>query len=181
MKNNHTRRRGLTSGVLATGLLAGCAGTPLSAPGPSEISGSTTASATVQPSAARPAVSPPASVPRGQVLVAPPAGGRHGNGGGADTRSAAQALPADWPAEIPLPPGLLAGSTGMAPRWSVMLLVEGGAAEALASAVSFYAAGGFTPGGTAQLHRNGYQVVMVAANRDHSPTETNLTISVIKG
>lgn len=58
-----------------------------------------------------------------------------------------------------------------------MLLIEGGAAEALASAVSFYAASGFTPGGPAQLHRNGYQVVMVAANRDHSPTQTNLTIA----
>ena len=66
----------------------------------------------------------------------------------------------------------------MAPRWSVMLLVDGGAAEALASAVSFYAASGFTPGGTAQLHRNGYQVVMVATNKDHSPNQTDLTIAV---
>jgi hypothetical protein len=27
-------------------------------------------------------------------------------------------------------------------------------------------------------HRSGYQVLMVAANRDHSPTQTNLTIAV---
>jgi hypothetical protein len=37
---------------------------------------------------------------------------------------------------------------------------------------------GFTPDGTAELHRNGYQVVMVAVNRDLSPTETDLTIAV---
>jgi hypothetical protein len=62
-----------------------------------------------------------------------------------------------------------------------MLLVSGGADEALASATGFYTSHGFTSDGTAQLHRSGYHVVMIAANRDHSPTETNLTISVIKG
>jgi hypothetical protein len=61
-----------------------------------------------------------------------------------------------------------------------MLLVGGGADEALASAAGFYTSHGFTPDGIAQLHRNGYHVVMVAANRDHSTTQTNLTISVIK-
>jgi RNase P/RNase MRP subunit POP5 len=62
-----------------------------------------------------------------------------------------------------------------------MLLVPGGADTALASAVTFYAANGFTSEGIAQLRRGNYRIVMVAMNRDHSAAETNLTIALIRG
>lgn len=68
-----------------------------------------------------------------------------------------------------------------------MLLVPGGADAALASAVRFYTASGFTSEGIAQLRGNTesgagtYRIVMVAMNRDHSAAETDLTIAVSLG
>jgi hypothetical protein len=65
-----------------------------------------------------------------------------------------------------------------------MVTVQGGADEAVASAMRFYAANGFTPNGNAQLRSTTetgtarYTIVMVAMNRDHSATETNLTIAL---
>lgn len=156
MKSNHTRWRGLISMVLATGVLAGCTATPPPMPGTSAI--------------------PPGDDSTSLRTGGASHGGRSDGGSGAG--NAVPALPADWPTRIPLPPGLLQGSTGVSPRWSVMLLVGGGATEAVDSAVRFYMSRGFALSGTAQLQGNGYHVVMVAASRDHSATETNLTISV---
>jgi hypothetical protein len=63
----------------------------------------------------------------------------------------------------------------------VMLLIPGGADEALAGAVGFYEANGFKSEGIAQLHRGTYRIVMVAMNRDHSATDTNVTIALNLG
>jgi hypothetical protein len=71
-----------------------------------------------------------------------------------------------------------------------MLLVGGSVEAALAAAEAFYADNGFTRDGNGQLHSNDqlrnnsqqrdgrYRIVMVAMNRDHSATETNLTIAL---
>jgi hypothetical protein len=87
-------------------------------------------------------------------------------------------LPADFPSDIPLPPGTLQGSTGGAGRWSVLLVARGSAAEVLSSTESFYVAAGFSRDGYAILHRGSERITIVAENRDHSATQTNLTLGV---
>jgi hypothetical protein len=87
-------------------------------------------------------------------------------------------LPADFPADVPLPPGSLQGSTGAAGRWSVLILASGSAADVERSTEGFYVAAGFSRDGYAVLHRGSEQITIVAENRDHSPTETNLTLGV---
>ncbi|MFP3461375.1 hypothetical protein R5O87_11035 [Arthrobacter globiformis] len=163
--------RGLASAVLAAAALAGCSASPPvaappvtgqpSAPGPpsSSINGSTTSgTATAQ------------------------AGGRRrgsdGDGEGGEGARALPALPADWPADVPLPPGQLQGAGGTAGAWTVLLTVPGGADEALASAEAAYESNGFTRTGSGQLRRGPYAIVMVARNRDHSAAQTDLTISL---
>jgi hypothetical protein len=88
------------------------------------------------------------------------------------------ALPADFPADIQLPPGTLEGATGGAGRWSVLILASGSAAEVQRSAESFYVAAGFSHAGNAVVSRGSERITIVAENRDHSPTETNLTLAV---
>src|SRR4051794_33617881 len=39
-------------------------------------------------------------------------------------RPPAATLPPDWPADVPVPPGQIQGSTGSAGQWSVLLLVS---------------------------------------------------------
>ena len=90
-------------------------------------------------------------------------------------------LPADFPADIHLPPGSLQGSTGGAGRWSVLILANGSAADVERSTESFYIADGFIRDGFALLHRGDEHITIVAENRDHSPTETNLTLGITKG
>lgn len=46
--------------------------------------------------------------------------------------------------------------------------------------MAFYRAAGFTTDGPATIHRGHYQVVLVAENRDHSNTETNLAAGITK-
>jgi hypothetical protein len=90
-------------------------------------------------------------------------------------------LPADWPPEVPVPPGELQGSGGAAPAWSVLLTVPGGADQVLAAAQSFYESNGFTRAGPAQLRKGPYSIVMVARNRDHSAAQTDLTVTLGRG
>jgi hypothetical protein len=87
-------------------------------------------------------------------------------------------LPADFPADIALPPGSLEGATGGAGRWSVLILAGGSAADVLRSTESFYLAAGFSRDGYAVLRRGSERITIVAENRDHSATETNLTLGV---
>ena len=146
--------------------------------------------------ATNPAAPPDATVPTNQQ-PAPPAPGagnptdshgqiRHGNSGGsrgggaAGGAAPAPALPADFPTEVPLPPGTLQSSTGAAGRWGLLLLAHGPADQVLTTSMAFYRAAGFTTDGLATVHRGHYQVVLVAENRDHSNTETNLAAGITK-
>jgi hypothetical protein len=108
------------------------------------------------------------------LLSATMASARGGGGGKAPPAR----LPADFPADIPLPPGSLEGATGGAGRWSVLLLASGSANDVLRSTENFYIAAGFTKDGYAVVRRGSERITIVAENRDHSATETNLTLGV---
>ncbi|MEA2148237.1 MAG: hypothetical protein QOD69_67 [Solirubrobacteraceae bacterium] len=114
----------------------------------------------------------------GAVVLASTAAARGGGGGGG--AAAAPRLPADFPADIPLPAGSLQGSTGSAGQWTVQLLVGGSAAAVQRSTESFYLAAGFTRDGNAIVRRGSERITILAAARDHSPTETNLTLGVTR-
>ena len=108
-------------------------------------------------------------------------GGRRGRGrsdGGAGAAPTAAALPADFPSDVPLPPGELKATSGSAGQWSALLRVPGSAADALRSAMQFYVAAGFTQDSPSTAHRGRYTTTLVTENRDHSPTSTNLVIGV---
>jgi hypothetical protein len=92
--------------------------------------------------------------------------------------AAAATLPADFPADVPLPPGQLQSATGGNGQWSVLLLVSGSAADAHASTVAFYRAHGFVAETDSILHDAGHRVTIVVENRDHSPTATFVAIGV---
>jgi hypothetical protein len=97
----------------------------------------------------------------------------HRKGGAARVASAAPgAVP------IPLPPGRVTARDGATGRWSVLLAVPGSAAEAQRSAVDFYAHRGFHRDSDSALHGQGYAIMMIAENRDHASTGSNLTIVV---
>jgi hypothetical protein len=171
--------RGLASAVLATAALAGCSQPPQVVP-------PVTASLGTTPAASRPpAAVPPSSSLNGSTTAGAPAaqdGGRRrgsdGDGEGGEGARTLPALPADWPADVPVPPGQLQGSGGTAGARTVLLTVPGGADQVLASAEAFYESHGFTRTGSGQLRRAPYSVVMVARNRDHSASQTDLTISL---
>jgi hypothetical protein len=141
----------------------------------------------VQPPAVQPpAVQPPAAQPQaGRTAAgASAASGRHGGRERSVSTAAngstvgAVELPADWPADLPVPAGNLRGSTGSAGRWSVLILAAGSATEVLRSAVAFYSSAGFTPVSDSALNRGNRQITLVTENRDHSATQTNLVIGV---
>jgi hypothetical protein len=90
----------------------------------------------------------------------------------------AATLPPDFPADVPLPPGQLQSATGSGGQWSVLLLVDGSAATAHASAVAFYRAYGFVAETDSILHDATHQVTIVAENRDHSAARTFVAIGV---
>jgi hypothetical protein len=141
----------------------------------------------VQPPGVQPpAVQPPAAQPQaGRTAAgASAASGRHGGRERSVSTAAngstvgAVELPADWPADLPVPAGNLRGSTGSAGRWSVLILAAGSATEVLRSAVAFYSSAGFTPVSDSALNRGNRQITLVTENRDHSATQTNLVIGV---
>jgi hypothetical protein len=85
---------------------------------------------------------------------------------------------AGLPAGIPLPSGVVT-SIGSGPgRWSVLLVVNGSAQQAQATALAFYVGHAFHRDSANVVHGHGYQISMIAENRDHSATETNLTVVV---
>jgi hypothetical protein len=118
------------------------------------------------------------AVALGLALLAGAAAARGGPGGGGGGSSAAPRLPADFPADIPLPRGTLQGSTGSAGQWTVQLLVSGSAADVQRSTETFYLDAGFKRDGNAIVRRGTERITILAAARDHSPTETNLTLGV---
>jgi hypothetical protein len=114
----------------------------------------------------------------GLVVLAGAAAARGGPGGGGGGSATAPRLPADFPADVPLPTGSLQGSTGSAGRWTVQLLVSGSAAGVQRSTERFYLDAGFKRDGNAIVRRGSQRITILAAARDHSPTETNLTLGV---
>jgi len=106
-------------------------------------------------------------------------GGHGGRGGSANgTPAATNALPADWPLDVPVPAGDIMGSTGSAGRWSVLIVGAGSAAEVRQSTMAFYTSAGFTAVSDSVLNKGQRQVTLVVENRDHSGTVTNLMIGV---
>lgn len=98
---------------------------------------------------------------------------RGGGGGGGGVT-----LPASFPAKVPLPAGKLM-SVGTGPgRWSVLLRVAGSDKVVQHRAIRFYVKHGFVKDSPSRVHGKGYRVDMVAENRDHSATSSNLTLVV---
>ena len=109
-------------------------------------------------------------------------GGHGGRGGSANgTPAAANALPADWPSDVPVPAGDILGSTGSAGRWTVLIVAAGSAAEVRQSTMAFYTSAGFTAVSDSVLNKGQRQVTLVVENQDHSGTVTNLMIGVTTG
>ena len=136
-------------------------------------SGPRSSSAMHAPAAATAGISPhPIG---GTPVVQPSHGSRHGGGSG-DARTAAAKLPADFPANVPIPPGSLQGSSGAGGQWGILLLATGSARRVLSSTMAFYVAAGYTADSAGQLHRGPLQITVVAESRDHSNTETNLAL-----
>jgi len=133
--------------------------------------------------AASPSV--PTTSTQGTPTLPPPAasnGGHGGRGGSANgTPAAANALPADWPLDVPVPAGEIMGSTGSAGRWSVLIVAAGSAAEVRQSTKAFYTSACFTAVSDSVLNKGQRQVTLVVENRDHSGTVTNLMIGVTTG
>ena len=161
----------------ATCLAISCSSTPTaSAPATSPAAPpAATDPTSQQPAQPAPVASNPTDS-HGQTRHDNSGGGRDGGGGAAP----APALPTDFPTEVPVPPGTLQGSTGAAGRWGLLLLTHGPADQVLTTTMAFYRSAGFTTDGPATVHRGHYQVVLVAENRDHSNTETNLAAGITK-
>jgi hypothetical protein len=174
--------RSTLAAVLATAALTtGCAPTQSVPVAVSRAVPTITRSAAQPPAAQPPAGQPPA----GQTAArASATSGRHGgrersvNTAANGSPAGAGGLPADWPADLPVPAGNLMGSTGSAGRWSVLILEAGSATEVLKSTAGFYSAAGFTPVSDSVLNRGNRQITLVVENRDHSATQTNLVIGV---
>jgi len=163
-------RSALTASILmAATLTAGCGAT--SQPSPAVVSST-------------PAVTASTPVP-GHVAPAPPAVPRRGHGGrasaGNGSSAAAGGLPADWPPDLPVPQGTISGSTGAAGRWTVLVVAAGSAREVRESAIALYTSAGFTAVSDSILNKGSRQITLVAENRDHSATQTNLVIGVTTG
>jgi hypothetical protein len=58
------------------------------------------------------------------------------------------------------------------------MVVHGSARHAQAAAVAFYVAHAFHRDSAYVVHGKGYRLSMIAENRDHSATESNLTLVV---
>jgi hypothetical protein len=92
--------------------------------------------------------------------------------------AAAATLPPDFPSDVPLPPGQLQSASGGNGQWSVLLLVNGSAADAHASTVAFYRAHGFVAETDSILQNAKHRVTIVVENRDHSAAHTFVAIGV---
>lgn len=102
-----------------------------------------------------------------------------GGGGGGGTPP--PAVPADFPAAVPLPAGKVFGSSTLPGRWAVGITVNGGYADVVAQTEQLYRNSGFTPvgtGGNEQFANAGFLITFAAASHDHSPTKTDVTVIV---
>jgi hypothetical protein len=108
---------------------------------------------------------------------APVAKGGGGGGGGI----ASSVLPRDFPtALVPLPAGNIVASAGKSPNWSVLIVIPAGAAQGQKAAIAFFVANGFTADSAFVVHNSLFRLTMLAVNRDHSATKSNLTIAIAR-
>jgi hypothetical protein len=152
----HTARRiAAVLGVASLVVIPGCGGgTP----------GSAGATATPQP--------PTATSPVDQ-------GGHRGGRGSAGGARVTAALPSDWPADVPAPPGSIQGSAhANSTTWTVQTLASGSAQAVMSQTVASYRAAGFVAETDAILHNATHRVTIVVENRDHSNAETFVVMSV---
>ena len=84
------------------------------------------------------------------------------------------------PAGVPLPPGVVTAFGRGPGRWSILEVVNGSAKQAQASAVAFYVRHGFHRDTAHRVHGRGYRISMIAENRDHSATKSNLTVVITR-
>ena len=152
--------------LLAAALAAGCAGPPTAAPA---VVSSSTVSGT------QPAPPPSATDDhRG--------GGEHDAGDRGAANPAPPVFPADFPSDIPIPPGILQNASGATGQWSFLLLSSGSAPAVLSSTVALYRAAGFTTESDTStpvaLHRATYTLTALVENRDHSNSSTFLLINI---
>jgi hypothetical protein len=87
-------------------------------------------------------------------------------------------LPPTWPADVPVAPGRIQGSTASTGQWSLLLLVDRSAAAAHSSTVAFYVAHGFRRLSDSVVQKGTRRVTVVVENRDHSPSKTFVLIAV---
>ena len=59
-------------------------------------------------------------------------------------------------------------------------MVNGSAQQAQASADAFYIRQGFHRDSAYVVHGRGYRITMIAENRDHSATKSNLTVVITR-
>jgi len=111
------------------------------------------------------------------LLAAPTAWAKGGAGGGGGGVPPA-ALPADWPAAVPVPPGTITGSNGAAPSETVALIVDDSYPNVVASVTRLYTSSGLTQAadGTMVFSSPSYRVTVGGGARDHSPTRTNVVV-----
>ncbi len=163
------RRSGWTlpAAAICLAMLTGGCGSGARSPAASDKPPSTTAGALPQPAGS------------GTSAAQPSRDGRHGGGSG-NVRTVAAKLPADFPADVPIPPGSLQGSTGAGGQWGVLLVASGSAAGVLNSTMAFYVAAGYTADSEGHLHRGPVRITVVAESRDHSNLVSNLAIGVTR-
>ena len=152
------------------------AGLPLRIAAMAAVTGVLTACSATAPS--RPAASSAPPLAPAVAAPGPAASGGNGHGGRGGSPPTAAALPVDFPADLPVFPGVLAGSTGHGPSWGLLVSVGGGADVVQRAAIAFYVARGFQADSASVVHNTRYRLTMLAANRDHSATRTNLAIAV---
>lgn len=88
-------------------------------------------------------------------------------------------LPADWPADVPFPPGAIQGATHPNPStWTAETLASGSAQAAMDQTVARYRSAGFVAEDGAALHNATRRVTIVVENLDHSNAETFVVVSV---
>ncbi len=150
---------------IATMSLIGCGvTTPTAAPAVAAATGTLSSTSAVDPHGATTAPTAPIAVD-----------GQHGRpAAGATTPS----LPADWPPDLPLPPGTLTGATGSNGLWTAQYLMLGSAAGVLHATADLYRAAGFTAVSDSVLNKGNRQLTLAVENRDHNAGETTLLIQV---
>lgn len=136
------------------------------------------ASTTSKPTAQATTVAPLVS---GLAAPVAHASGRAGGGGGG--KAPPPKLPADFPAEVPLPVGTLLGSTGSSPSWSLQLAVskQNVFDQEVKVVTALYTSRGYVQAsnGTLSFTSPAYVVSAIVFNPDHTaPLGTNVAIGV---